>query len=69
MAAIVKGNVVPSGAAERMVSAIEAVAVNGYLEPTLEAVEKVDETAAVSSMSALIGRSLSEALLTMVKQA
>jgi hypothetical protein len=69
MTAIANGNVVPADAAERMLAAVEAVGVNGYLEPTLEAVETVDEADAVKAMSALVGRSLSEAPQAMAMRA
>jgi hypothetical protein len=59
MTAIANGNVVPVDAAERMLAAIEAVTVSGYLEPTLEAVDTVGEADVVTAMSALLRRSLS----------
>jgi len=58
IAAIARGDTVPAGAAERMLAAVEAVAVRGYLEPDLEAVEGVSATEAAENMSSALAGSI-----------
>ncbi|SRR5579871_2593039 len=49
---------VPADAAERMLAAIERVAVPGFLEPGLEAAEHVSQSDAVAAMSAALAASI-----------
>jgi hypothetical protein len=51
LAAIQKGGAVPAGAAERMLAALESVAVAGFLEPGVEAVQHVSQAEAVAAMT------------------
>jgi hypothetical protein len=62
MNALVAGAAVPTDAAERMLAAVERVAVPGFLEPGLEAAEHVNASDAILAMSAALATSVATVL-------